>query len=297
MELYERKCPCCDKIITYQSKYNKNSAEKNHKICRTCSSKKRYKTFGSYIDIINKEVKNGTRLNGFINKKHKKETIQKLIDIQNNRDNQKYKSIEFKNKISKATKGKNNPMYGKKFYNIWCLKYGKDVADKKLKEFKEKISKNNKGNKNPMYGKNTPVGSGNGWSGWYKKWFFRSLHELSYMIKIIERFNLEWESAEKNEFRINYIGYSNQKRTHVCDFVISKKYLVEIKPKKLHNTVENKIKSDAAIDFCKKNNLIYKKTYCNKLTNEEFTSLIDSNEVILTNRYKIKYNEYIKKNK
>ena len=78
MELYERKCPCCDKIITYQSKYNKNSAEKNHKICRTCSSKKRYKTFGSYIDIINKEVKNGTRLNGFINKKHKKEhfTIQ-----------------------------------------------------------------------------------------------------------------------------------------------------------------------------------------------------------------------------
>ena len=80
-------------------------------------------------------------------------------------------------------------------------------------------------------------------------------------------------------------------------FQYSQQYLVEIKPKKLHNTVENKIKSDAAIDFCKKNNLIYKKTYCNKLTNEEFTSLIDSNEVILTNRYKIKYNEYIKKNK
>ena len=33
-----------------------------------------------------------------------------------------------------------------------------------------------------MYGRFSPRGSGNGWSGWYKEWYFRSLLELSYMI-------------------------------------------------------------------------------------------------------------------
>lgn len=37
--------------------------------------------------------------------------------------------------------GKNNPMYGKSFYDIWVIKYGKDIADIKLEEYKNKCRK------------------------------------------------------------------------------------------------------------------------------------------------------------
>jgi len=47
-----------------------------------------------------------------------------------------------------------------------------------------------------MYGKPAPIGSGNGWSGWYKGWYFRSLLELSFMINVIERFKMSWQNAE-----------------------------------------------------------------------------------------------------
>jgi hypothetical protein len=39
-----------------------------------------------------------------------------------------------------------------------------------------------------MYGKPSPNGSGNGW-------YFISLHELSYMVNVIERFKLKWNSG------------------------------------------------------------------------------------------------------
>ncbi|MBR4316812.1 MAG: hypothetical protein IKP65_07630 [Alphaproteobacteria bacterium] len=42
-------------------------------------------------------------------------------------------------------------------------------------ELKKKYSEKSKGKNNPMYGKPAPKGSGNGVSGWYKGWFFRSL--------------------------------------------------------------------------------------------------------------------------
>ena len=75
-------------------------------------------------------------------------------------------SIASKEKISIASSGKNNPMYGKSFYDIWIKKYGKEIADKKLKEFKskkkgkkhtkehnKKISESLTGEKNPFFGR------------------------------------------------------------------------------------------------------------------------------------------------
>ena len=41
------------------------------------------------------------------------------------------------------------------------------------------------GEQNPMFGKQTPTGAGNGWSGWYKDWYFRSLGELSYVVNVL----------------------------------------------------------------------------------------------------------------
>ena len=47
-----------------------------------------------------------------------------------------------------------------------------------------KISNASKGKNNPMYGKPSPQGSGNGWSGWYKGIYFRSLLYSSFMSSI-----------------------------------------------------------------------------------------------------------------
>jgi hypothetical protein len=62
---------------------------------------------------------------------------------------------------------------------------------------KKKMSDSISGEKNFWFGKPSPVGSGNGWSGWYKGWYFRSLLELSFMIKVIERFKFSWKSADR----------------------------------------------------------------------------------------------------
>jgi hypothetical protein len=56
-------------------------------------------------------------------------------------------SEETKKLISEKLSGENNGMYGKNQYNIWLIKYGKEVADKKLQEFKEKQKLANKGKK------------------------------------------------------------------------------------------------------------------------------------------------------
>ena len=82
-----------------------------------------------------------------------------------------------------------------------------------------------------MYGKPAPIGSGNGWSGWYKGWYFRSLLELSFMINVIERFNMPWISAENQTYKISYVDTNLKQRNYYADFIIDNKYIVECKPK------------------------------------------------------------------
>jgi hypothetical protein len=50
-------------------------------------------------------------------------------------------SEEYRNKMRDSLSGEKNPMFGKTFYDIWVIKYGKDIADKKLEEW----HKNKKG--------------------------------------------------------------------------------------------------------------------------------------------------------
>lgn len=145
-------------------------------------------------------------------------------------------------------------------YDCWVTNYGKDKADQLFEELKTRRSLNSKGENNPMYGRPAPIGSGNGWSGWYKDWYFRSLLELSYMIMIIERFGLIWEPAEQKSLTIEYL-YDGNKRSYRADFLIGEKYLVECKPKKLQNTPVNKAKAIAAKKYCEENSLIYKITH------------------------------------
>lgn len=143
-----------------------------------------------------------------------------------------------------------------------------------------------------MYGKPSPMGSGNGWSGWYNNWYFRSLKELSYMVNVIERFNLKWENGEKSKYKIEYIDYKGNMRTYRPDFLIEDKYLVEIKPKKLWNSKNIKIKKEFAINFCNERNLKYKLISPKMLTFNEINLLVEQTKVKFLDRYKKKFEEW-----
>jgi hypothetical protein len=208
------------------------------------------------------------------------------------------KSKILKSKKSIQTIGKKNPMYGKNYQtknlNQWSRNNkGKSFEDiygttKSLK-YKKNISKALSGENNPMFGKPSPNGSGNGWSGWYKGWFFRSLKELSYMINVIERFNLMWINAENSNFRICYY-YLGKKRTYVADFIINEKYMIEIKPKKLHQSKLVQIKAKAAINFCNEIGLKYKLIDPIKLLSfNDIKILVEEKKIKFLDKYQSKF--------
>ena len=190
--------------------------------------------------------------------------------------------------------GVNNPMYGKNIYEIWVGKYGEEIANKKLLITKKKHSDNNSGEGNPMYGKPSPNGSGNGWSGWYKGWFFRSLRELTYMVEVIERVNLKWESAETNKWKIQYEDYKGTPRNYFPDFVIEGKYVVEIKPKKLWDSDSVIRKRKAGELFCEENELKYKITDITCISDKKILSLYNEGKIKFTDKYEIKFKKWIK---
>lgn len=277
MEEYTRKCPLCDKIIIHKTKYSRNTSEKNKRPCKPCSSKLRYKKFGGNINIINSEVKLGIRKNGFQDKKHTLET-KRMMSISHTNNSEPYKTPEFKEKMRIISSGKNNPMYGRTVLDVWIKKYGIEEARKRDLIRKTKWSLSSKGKNNSMYGKETPQKAGNSIHGWYKTFYFRSLHELKFIL-ICERFKLKIVSAEK--IRVKYISYNGSERTYSPDYIINDIYLVEIKPKKLHNTPLNKLKFDSAKKYCNKNNLKFKVLDFGIVYQEQLNELISSKMVKL----------------
>lgn len=156
----------------------------------------------------------------------------------------KQQSDLIKEKLSLKTSGQNNPNFGGKYCRFDGVKkyarlnFEQRYGHKKAVEVKNKISKKTSGKNNPMYGKPAPNGSGNGWKGWYKGLFFRSLLELSFLI---ENKDKQVESAEKNKFKISYQDYDGKLRSYFPDFRIAQS-LFECKPKTLWNTQTNKLR-------------------------------------------------------
>lgn len=175
-------------------------------------------------------------------------------------------------------------------YDIWLEKFGKEEADNLLLISRNKKSIASSGSNNPMYGKPAPQGSGNGWSGWYKGWYFRSLRELSYMINVIEKENLEWKTPDKSFF-ISYKDYKGNDRTYVPDFIINNYKVVEIKPIRLHNSPNVLAKRYAAEAFCELNNLSYQIIDPLILTNEKLLSLYLDDQIKFLDKYDIKFRQ------
>jgi hypothetical protein len=262
-----------DSALIYQIKGRENY---NKDLCRGCKQRAQYK------QGLRKDQ--SQRAGEGYSKKYKGKTLEEIVGTDN--------AIIRREKISNATTGKKNPNYGGIWHGInpAVNQKGKTIDElygkEKANRIRVKLSKASSGENNPMYGKPSPRGSGNGWSGWYKGWYFRSLNELSYMINVIERFNLSWESAERKKYRIEYKDFNGTNRTYYPDFLIDEKYLVEIKPKKLWQSDNVKRKKEAAIEFCKNKNLKYKLTQSIKtLTFSELKILVENNEIKFTERY------------
>ena len=85
-----RNCPNCSKEISYITTSAFNTAKRKNSLCQTC-------------------CRSGDK-NPFFGKKHSDDTKKKLINA-NLRNIDKYKTIDFKEKISNLNKGDKNPMF------------------------------------------------------------------------------------------------------------------------------------------------------------------------------------------
>lgn len=270
---YIRECSKCKNEIVYARKNSYIDAIENNSLCSKCS----------FTDDLKKERSEKYKGDGnpFFNKEHEQETKKMIAN--------KLLGVKTGKNDKKSLKGKSNPMYGKNIYDIWIENCGEEIAETKMNELSLKRSLNSSGENNSMYGKPSPIGSGNGWSGWYKGWYFRSLHELSYMVGVIERFNIEWESAEKKAWSIKYIDWDGKKRTYFPDFILEGKYMVECKPKRLWNSETNKLKKEAGDKRCKELGLIYKIVSPRILTDKEICFLYNNGEIKFLDRYEEKF--------
>ena len=232
--------------------------------------------------------------------KYGKEEADRRLEQQKNKMHQTWNLLsEEEKKIRNKKKGNcgnKNPMYGKSVYDVWVEKYGKEEADRRNKEMQRKKSEKNKGKNNPMYGKPAPKGSGNGISGWYKEWYFRSFRELSYMVNVIEKEGHEWRSLDNTpDFRIKYLDKDGHERSYCPDFLIDNKIIVEIKPKKLQGLDSVVRKQNAAIMYCKTRNLVHIITDVEILDFSIIEKMVNDGVVRLTDKSLKKFNQYQRK--
>lgn len=236
------------------------------KIKKTCIEK-----YGVVSPLHSKEIQNKIKdglfkthgVNNQFQLKHVKEKIKQTCQIKYGVDHHT-KHPDVKNKKIKTTKER----YGVE----WVMQ------DPSIKE-RARINFINK------YGPSA-FGSGSGWSGWYKGWFFRSLKELSMMILFIERFRFEWKSCDRT-----FITYfiDGKVRKYFPDFLLNDKYLIEVKPKKLWNNEIVQLKKKAAEVFCNKNGLKFKMIDAHLLSFDILKNLYTHNIIRFTQKSEIKF--------
>lgn len=286
---YFRTCPKCGGQIAHKSERSRNESQRTNFQCQSCGAKERIKKHGNNEQFIKLSTKGNNKGedNPFYGKTHTEETKEKIRQ----RDKSFFATKEYKHKMSKLASGENNPMYGKTVMSIWVNKYGKTKANELMEQFKKKQSINSSGGNNPMFGKPAPQGSGNGWSGWYKGWFFRSLKELSYVVNTLEVNEDDWQSAESANIKIPYLDWKGTQRTYIPDFIVNSILLVEVKPTKLKSSISVRAKQVAAELFSKKQGWTYVIVDPPSITNEQIQMLHSTQQLKFTNRYEKLYLE------
>ena len=242
--MHTRSCPTCGKTIEYTTARGLVRALERNNSCRKCSFNspehiaKNRENYNNHLGKLNFKGIN----NPFYGKTHTEESKQYMGKRGERCEKEKQRLRALLKKHSNR----------RSIYDIWNEKYGVDIANEKKEKLRQKQSVNASGSNNHMYGKPAPKGSGNGWKGWYKGWFFRSLRELSYMVNVIEANNWTWCNAEKKKFKVQYIDWEGKTRNYFPDFLVNNNTIIEIKPKKLWNTPTIQSKKQYAVEHFRK---------------------------------------------
>lgn len=184
--------------------------------------------------------------------------------------------------------GKKNLLKGSP-YNFWVEKYGTEEADIRFEVAKAKQSKRNSGSGNPMFGKPSPTGSGNGWSGWYKGWYFRSLRELKFVLDL-EVANQEWSTGEKKKISVPYISPTGSQRSYFPDFIVGQR-VIEVKPRRLWNSPQVLAKKNAAMIHFAALGMTYELVDPGKIDDKVVDQLYKAAMIKWLPRYEKKYQE------
>lgn len=290
--MFERNCPKCNKKITYEKESNFNKAIISKAYCYSCAAKKglenKEKEFKRECPVCKKSLFYSKEKNRNNAENLKKKCFKCASKESQNRPEQK-------EKLSNASKGKNNPMYGRSFYEIWLENFGKEEAE--LREVKrlEKISTASSGENNPMYGKPSPQGSGNGWSGKYKGKHFRSLNELYYLKHLLDN-DIKFDNAEKKKYRVSY-EFNGTNRSYGMDFyLVETDEYIEIKPKKLIKSRLNIAKFNAAIETYGNKFKILTEDDLRKISLDEMVNLYQNGELKFDKKYEEKFFQLLEKN-
>lgn len=261
------KCTDCSKIKTVNFySHAKNffkRLQQNPKHMYKCSSC----THSEHFRLRNKQ--NAGKTFEQIYGKEKAKIIKKQRSVFNKNNPWRYKALNQCNTFFKKNKT-----------------YEEIYGTEKSVLIKNKLSKSGKGKhgtligpKNPQYGKPAHKLSGKSSKGYYKGIFFRSIYELSFIINVLEKNNIVWESGELKKHIIPYTTKTGTRRNYFPDF-ITEKEIIEVKPSALINTEQNINKQRAAKTYAILKNKIYK-VYTEKdfdiLKQEQINAILTTN--------------------
>lgn len=246
----KRICPQCHTDIIYKTKQGFINGERVNALCRSCFNKNL---------ALDEEIK-------------EKQSIAAKNRIRSDEEIQRAKDLL--------------KIHGNKrsLQEIWSEKFDEDTTEKLLEERNTKVSIATTGESNPMFGKLPAKGTGQGFSGYYKGTYFRSLHELGVIINWLEPEGLEWESAEDYKYMIPYVNAKGVKRNYFPDFFVNG-LLIEVKPRRLWNTEDVQIKREAGVKFCKERGWEFVITDRGKPDWGLLVKLVNSGELILLPKY------------
>lgn len=283
--MFSRICKICNTAINYKNKKSydvsvKKSPDVKCSRCRPKGKRKplsdeRKKFLSDRFSGKNNPMFGKTFIDTW-KEKYDSEMVNKLIELHK----EKSKNYE------------KNGMTGKTVYSVWVEKYGEEKAKELDKIKRQKLSLANSGKNNPMYSKPSPKKSGNGWSGWYENIYFRSLLELGYII-YLKNENISFDIGEKQKYKIQYF-IDNKEKNYFPDFIVGSK-VIEIKPKALTKTKENKAKYYFARLKFKNNFIILTEDDIVKPNIHDLDNLLKNNKIILDPSTIIKYNNFKKK--
>lgn len=271
-----RICSQCSNEIKYKSISGMNNAIKNNSICKSCSS--RNKMIG--VDYSGENNPNYGRkhtekdLQKMKGRKCSPEQVEKMRIFNTGRKGRTYTQEQLERHREMCRNRKNRP-----YMEVWTEKYGEEGArirhEKYLATFKGRPARN--------FTNNTKTSGPRGWSGYYKGFLFRSFLELSYVINVLEKNNINWCTGEDKLYKIPYT-FKNVERNYYPDFIIENKIVVECKSLYGLKSEQVTAKTIAAEIWCLNHGYEYR-ILTNKdityLTRKELVNLFKTGEIQL----------------